>query len=74
MLQDVAASVIKDRFGGKNQSEYKMYYDDVDRRFYSNDDEYGRDYGWDTRAYKNKPKSERLAEIAAFENEAFGSG
>lgn len=74
VLHDVSVSVIKDRFGGKNQSEYKMYYDDVDRRFYSNDDEYGRDYGWDTRAYKNKPKSERLAEIAAFENEAFGSG
>lgn len=74
VLHDVSVSVIKDRFGGKNQSEYKMYYDDVDRRFYSNDEEYGRDYGWDTRAYKNKPKSERLAEIAAFENEAFGSG
>lgn len=69
---DVVVSIIKDRFGGRVQTEYKMYYDEVDRRFYSNDEEYGRDYGWDSRSYKNKPTSDRLKRISDLDNEAFG--
>lgn len=70
---DVVISIIKDRFGGRNQSEYCMYYDEIDRRFYSNNEEYGRDYGWDSRTYKNKPTSEKLAKIANMEDEVFGT-
>lgn len=70
---DVVISIIKDRFGGRNQAEYCMYYDEIDRRFYSNNEEYGRDYGWDSRTYKNKPTSEKLAKIADMEDEVFGT-
>lgn len=69
---DVTISIIKDRFGGKNQSEYKMFYDDVARRFYSDDDEYGRDYSWDKTQYIDHPKSEKLERIRQLESEAFG--
>ena len=69
---DVVISIIKDRFGGQNQTEYHMYYDDVDRRFYSNNEEYGRDYRWDDRSYKTKPISEKLSKIEAIDNELFG--
>lgn len=70
---DVVISIIKDRFGGRNQAEYCMYYDEIDRRFYSNNEEYGRDYGWDSRTYKNKPTSEKLAKIVDMEDEVFGT-
>lgn len=70
---DAVISVIKDRFGGRNQTEYCMYYDEIDRRFYSNNEEYGRDYGWDSRTYKNKPTSEKLSKIANMEDEVFGT-
>lgn len=66
---DVAISIIKDRFNGA-QGEYHMYYDKVSRRFYSNQEEYDRQYSWDTKQYTKPLLSERLLE--SDDSEVFG--
>lgn len=50
---DVVISVIKDRIFG-SQKEIPVHYDTVDRRFYSNYDEFDRIYGWDRKKYADK--------------------
>jgi hypothetical protein len=57
---DVTINVIKDRFGGKTNCEFNMYYDEVDRRFYSNDEEFDKNYGWDKKNYTDKLMSGRI--------------
>ena len=47
---DVVISVIKDRIFGSTK-EIPVYYDKVDRRFYSNYDEFDWIYGWDKKQY-----------------------
>ena len=44
---DVVISIIKDRIFGSTK-EIPVYYDKIDRRFYSNYDEFDRVYKWDT--------------------------
>lgn len=67
--EDVIFSIIKDRFGGKIHSEYGMFYDRIDRRFYSNQDEYDKKYKWDSKDYLEPLISTRLTE----EDEILGS-
>ena len=50
---DVVISVIKDRIFG-SQKEIPVHYDTVDRRFYSNYDEFDRIYKWDNKKYTGK--------------------
>ena len=47
---DVVISIIKDRIFGSTK-EIPVYYDQIDRRFYSNYDEFDRIYGWDNKKY-----------------------
>ena len=50
---DVVISVVKDRIFGSTK-EIPVHYDQVDRRFYSNYEEFDRVYGWDTQRYYNR--------------------
>lgn len=47
---DVIITIIKDRIFGSTK-EIPVFYDTIDRRFYSNYEEYDRVYGWDKTAY-----------------------
>lgn len=54
---DVVISIIKDRIFG-SVKEILVYYDKIDRRFYSNPEEFDWVYGWDSKnkeKYKNNP-------------------
>lgn len=44
---DVVVSIIKDRMRGRSNVEIGLYYDVATRRFYSNEDEFRYQYGWD---------------------------
>lgn len=48
---DVKITTLKDRFTGHTGYELGMYYDRKSRRFFTNPDEYGRQYHWDTNTY-----------------------
>ena len=48
---DVIFSVIKDRVGSSNGFKCGMYYDTPSRRFFSNPDEYNKQYSWDKKDY-----------------------
>ena len=50
---DVVISIIKDRIFGSTK-EIPVYYDQIDRRFYSNYDEFDRIYGWDNKKYTER--------------------
>lgn len=50
---DVVISIIKDRIFGSTK-EIPVYYDKIDRRFYSNYEEFDRIYGWDKTKYYDK--------------------
>ncbi|MBM6685512.1 AAA family ATPase [Faecalicatena contorta] len=50
---DVIISIIKDRIFGSTK-DIPVYYDKVDRRFYSNYEEFDRIYKWDTKEYYEK--------------------
>lgn len=50
---DVVISIIKDRIFGSTK-EIPVYYDKIDRRFYSNYEEFDYVYKWDTKKYYNK--------------------
>ena len=50
---DVVISIIKDRIFGSTK-EIPVYYDKIDRRFYTNYEEYDRIYGWDKKKYTGK--------------------
>lgn len=47
---DVIITIIKDRIFGSTK-EIPVYYDQIDRRFYSNYEEFDRIYGWDNKKY-----------------------
>lgn len=47
---DVIITIIKDRIFGSTK-EIPVFYDTIDRRFYSNYEEYDRVYGWDKTVY-----------------------
>lgn len=44
---DVLLSIIKDRIQGRNNVDIPFYYDNPSRRFYTNFEEYKRDFKWD---------------------------
>lgn len=50
---DVIISIIKDRIFGSTK-EIPVYYDQIDRRFYSNYEEFDRIYNWDTKKYTGR--------------------
>jgi hypothetical protein len=47
---DVVISIIKDRIFGSTK-EIPVYYDKIDRRFYSNYNEFDKIYNWDKKKY-----------------------
>ena len=47
---DVVISIIKDRIFGSTK-EIPIYYDQIDRRFYSNYEEFDHIYSWDNKKY-----------------------
>lgn len=51
---DVKLTVLKDRLRGRANFEMGMYYDERSRRFFSNPEEYDKQYSWDTNVY-DKP-------------------
>lgn len=68
---DVLISVIKDRMRGRSNISIGEYFDPVSRRFYSTQEEFDRQYSWDTKVYKDKLISEKIASEAD-DNEVFG--
>ena len=50
---DVIISIIKDRIFGSTK-EIPVYYDKIDRRFYSNYEEFDWCYAWDKKSYTGK--------------------
>ena len=44
---DVCLTILKDRVQGRNGAEVPFHYDVPSRRFYTNYEEYSRDYKWD---------------------------
>lgn len=50
---DVVISIVKDRIFGSTK-EIPVYYDKIDRRFFSNYEEFDRKYAWDTKNYPDK--------------------
>lgn len=50
---DVVIGIVKDRIFG-SVKEIPVYYDKIDRRFYSNYEEFDRKYAWDKKTYPDK--------------------
>lgn len=51
---NVKMTITKDRLLGRsNDTAIGLYYDNATRRFFTNYDEYARQYGWDTNQYAN---------------------
>ena len=62
---DVLLSIIKDRVQGRNGVEIPFYYDVPSRRFYTNYEEYKRDFKWDSeKANANLEIPEKLKDYA----------
>lgn len=67
---DVLLSIIKDRVQGRNGVEVPFFYDGPSRRFYTNYEEYSRDFKWDDeKTNSNLPVPDKLAD---FSNEIYG--
>lgn len=63
---DVLMTVIKDRYLGKNEFQLGLYYDFPSRRFFTNYEEYSKQFGWDKMEYQDKlPMPECLKDKAA---------
>ena len=62
---DVLLSIIKDRVQGRNGVEIPFYYDVPSRRFYTNYEEYKRDFKWDSeKANSNLEIPDKLKDYA----------
>jgi len=62
---DVLLSIIKDRVQGRNGVEIPFYYDVPSRRFYTNYEEYTRNFKWDSeKANANLEIPEKLKDYA----------
>lgn len=71
---NVVLSCIKDRLTGKTGEEWGIYYSVSSRRFYTNYEEYARQYAWDKAVYDTDiPMPETLLNEQE-ENEIFGEG
>lgn len=51
---DVVITIQKDRLQGKVGLEFGMYYDPKSRRFFTNYDEYAKQYSWDVNEYESQ--------------------
>lgn len=58
---DVVVTVVKDRMFGRQNIDIGLYYDNVSRRFYTTQEEYDKQYKWDTNRYKKPLLSDRIA-------------
>lgn len=72
MEYDVIMTIIKDRMFGRQNIDCGIFYDDVSRRFYTNDEEYDYQYSWDTENHGEKLRSEKVAKMEAADREVFG--
>lgn len=62
---DVVLTIIKDRVRGTNEYQMGFHYDPPSRRFYTNYDEYRKDYKWDDQhSNSNLPVPEKLVDYA----------
>ncbi|MBR6051521.1 MAG: AAA family ATPase [Clostridia bacterium] len=52
---NVSLTIIKDRMRGRAGKKINLYYDVPTRRFYTNEREYGYQYGWDKGKYRPLP-------------------
>lgn len=52
---NVKVTILKDRLRGMANKEINMYYDMGSRRFYTNEEEYNHQYGWDNGRYDALP-------------------
>ena len=71
---DVIVTIIKDRMFGRQNIDVGLYYDPASRRFFSDMDEYDRQFSWDTKSY-DKPlplPPQLVAEQENSEDEVFG--
>lgn len=57
---DVIVTIIKDRMFGRSNIDVGLYYDNVSRRFYTNQEEYDKKYSWDTKTYIEPLISEKI--------------
>ena len=69
---DVVVNIIKDRMRGRSNISHGLYYDNISRRFYSTQEEFDKQYDWDTTEYKTELVSERLQIEKEKEDEVFG--
>lgn len=61
---DVVLTVIKDRLLGKTGVQMGLWYDIVSRRFYTNYEEYDKQFAWDDKKYAEKlPYANRAEEV-----------
>ena len=59
---DVVLTIMKDRLFGKADFQMGMWYDLTSRRFYTDYEEYDKQFGWDKKIYTEKiPYIDRLA-------------
>lgn len=68
---DVIVNIIKDRMRGRSNISHGMYYDNISRRFYSTQEEFDKNYSWDTKKYDKPNISEKLL-LESSEDEVFG--
>lgn len=62
---DVLLGIIKDRIQGRNGAQIPFYYDNPSRRFYTNLEEYRRDFKWDDeKTNSTLPVPEKLIDYA----------
>lgn len=60
MQYDVILTVVKDRMFGRQNISVGAYYDPQTRRFYTSDEEFDIQYGWDRTEYPERFTSDRL--------------
>ena len=67
---DVMLTIIKDRIQGRNGVDVPFYYDNPSRRFYTNFEEYKRDFKWDES--KTNSKLEMPEKLKDYAIEIYG--
>ncbi len=73
MKYDVIATVIKDRMFGRSNIDKGIYYDPESRRFFTDAEEYGRQFSWDTKNYTEPLPLPPQLEAENEEDEVFGT-
>lgn len=65
---DVIVTIIKDRMFGRSNIDTGVFYDNESRRFYTTQEEFDKQYSWDTHTYKEPLISDRIDD----ESEVYG--